>query len=286
MKNCPNCGAVSTIEALEINGCPYCKTVFKGHELFPKVANYYSFDGGSASIERRKEKMKVYGFIFGLLCVIPVVIFAEGVVLKLVGSVFAFGAGYLIGMIIYCFTFLGKMIIKSSSNFDLVMKAGTKKFLDENMKKIDTNFSYEYFESKILNLVKIILFDDDRNLLPQNKVQSLDSSFDNLVDITYRQVIELSSLVIDNGYVIVQMVIYLENDYFNKKKIKCVREALLVEMRHNMNFKVDMEYILSAVRCEGCGSSFDATHKSYCPYCGAEYHAENDDWIVTSIKRL
>ena len=37
---CPNCGAVSSVAALE-EGCKYCGTHFKIRDLFPRVVNLY-----------------------------------------------------------------------------------------------------------------------------------------------------------------------------------------------------------------------------------------------------
>lgn len=38
---CPNCGAISTLDTLQQEGCPYCGMHFLMKDLYPKVSNYY-----------------------------------------------------------------------------------------------------------------------------------------------------------------------------------------------------------------------------------------------------
>lgn len=57
-------------------------------------------------------------------------------------------------------------------------------------------------------------------------------------------------------------------------------------MKHNQNHNIDLEFKLSAVRCGGCGAIFDTSHNKNCIYCGCECHAEDNDCIITSIKKI
>lgn len=116
------------------------------------------------------------------------------------------------------------MIPKSASNIDATPKLyKSKEAIDTIMKRYNQDFSYLHFESKALNLVRNILIDDSRDLSQQYKISELDSIFNNLIDIKYRQVIDLIKVNEINGLLNVQICVYLENDYFISNKIKIVK---------------------------------------------------------------
>ena len=69
---CPNCGAVSPVAALT-EGCPYCRTVFRISDLFPRVTNIF-FIRENASTKNQKKMGKTTGItmlVFFLACFIP-----------------------------------------------------------------------------------------------------------------------------------------------------------------------------------------------------------------------
>lgn len=293
--NCPNCGSPSQINILESNGCPYCNTKFIVKDLFPKISNIYTLDIGNKSMKHNARDFKIIFFIVLVISLLSGFLLffinrnnmVEAIVGLIVGLIFGAFIGYVVVMSIWVVSFFGKMFTKSASNFDLLPKLNSsKEKIDNIMKQYNTNFSYTYFESKVLNLVKNILLDDKRELSPQNKINDIDPSFNNLIDITYRQVIELNACNLNDNVLSIQLLIYLENDYFVNNKVNTVRETLLVNMKHDQSHDVDMEFSLSAVKCEKCGASFDASHETKCKYCGSDYHPEYDDWIVTCIKKI
>ena len=55
---------------------------------------------------------------------------------------------------------------------------------------------------------------------------------------------------------------------------------------HKADSKINTQFMLSAVKCKGCGASFDATHQKECPHCGREYNLEKDDWVVDNIQKI
>lgn len=294
IENCPNCGSPSSIKTLENDGCPYCHTKFIVSDLFPNISNYYTYDGGLKSVKRNKSMVNTINILILIAGIITALLFAmlpdnntfSRIIFAFLGFIFgAIACGFVI-LPIWLVVFFTRMVSKSVSNLDVAPKLyKSKEEIDEIMKRYDPNFSYSYFESKVLNLVRNILIDDERDLSPQNKISQLDPIFNNLIDITYRQVIDLVKVSESDGFLNVQICVYLENDYFISNKIKTIKESFLVDMKHNQNHNVDLEFKLSAVRCNGCGASFDASHHSNCVYCGCEYHAEDDDWVVTSIQK-
>ena len=64
------------------------------------------------------------------------------------------------------------------------------------------------------------------------------------------------------------------------------KERLIVDVERKLDAVTDPGYSISAVKCPNCGSSFDALHKKECPYCGSSYRMDEDDWLITGIRKL
>ena len=43
-------------------------------------------------------------------------------------------------------------------------------------------------------------------------------------------------------------------------------------------------FSITSVNCHSCGGSFDAVRQRNCPYCGTEYHMEEDYWVIEDMK--
>ncbi len=291
--NCPNCGAPSELKELEADGCKYCGTKFIMDDLFPRVSNYYTMLDMNVSLEDRKKFMIKCGFLSGIVLTtwfyfsnnesIP------NIVAKIISIIIVFAITYLVGTFIGAMLSFNNMLLKTiksiSINSDIIsINQSSKDEINKTLKQYNLNLEYEYFESKVLSLIRNILLNDDRNSLPQNNIKDLDKRFDNLVDIVYRQVMKLKDISVIDNKIVINMYVYLNNDYFIDGKIVNKNDCLLVTMRHNNDYKIDTEFLLSAVNCKNCGGSFDATHQKKCPYCGTPYDLEKDDWVVDNIQ--
>lgn len=293
--NCPNCGAPAQIGELENTGCKYCGTKFEMDDLFPKISNYYTTQCADTSMKDRKRFIKICGLICSIILTI-VFYLSKNIeitnsVLKLVSSIFVFGItfflGCIAGSILWLFSVLIKTIVSAESNSDIIsISKSSKEQINKKIEQIIPNLKYEYFESKVVSLVKSILINDTRDQLPQNNVEKIDKSFDYLVDMMYRSVIKLKDIRIDENRVVAEIYAYFNNDYYADGKIINVNECILVTMHHDVNSRINTQFMLSAVNCKGCGASFDATHQKKCPHCGREYSLEKDDWVVDNIQKV
>lgn len=54
-------------------------------------------------------------------------------------------------------------------------------------------------------------------------------------------------------------------------------------MRHRDQFPVDHDCTITAVRCNRCWTSFDATASRSCAGCGQIHDADLRDWVVQDI---
>lgn len=291
--NCPNCGAPSKLEELEVDGCKYCHTKFIMDDLFPRVSNYYTMLDMNVSTEDRKKFMHKCGFLSGIVLTTWFYFSnnenLENIVVKILSIIFIFALTYFVGIFIGTMLSFNNMLLKTIksffSNSDIIpINKSSKDEISKTLKQYNLNFEYEYFESKVLSLIRNILLNDDRHSLPQNNIENLDKRFDNLVDIVYRQVMKLKDIRVVDNKIVIDLYVYLNNDYFIEGKIVNKNECLLVTMKHDNNYKIDTEFLLSAVNCKSCGGSFDATHQKECPYCSTQYDLEKDDWVVDNIQ--
>ena len=293
--NCPNCGAPAQIEELEKFGCRYCDTKFEMDDLFPRVSNYYTVLCTDTSMKDRKKFIKICGLICSIILTIAFYLSNNSeianAILKVIASIFVFGLTFLLGCIAGSIIWLIRLFIKTvasaGNNSDVIsISKSSKDQITQKIGQVIPNLKYEYFESKVVSLVKSILINDNRNQLPQNNIEKIDNRFDYLLDMMYRSVIKLKDIRIEGEHIIAEIYVYFNNEYYNDGKIVNINECLLVKMHHKADSKINTQFMLSAVKCKGCGASFDATHQKECPHCGREYNLEKDDWVVDNIQKM
>lgn len=49
--------------------------------------------------------------------------------------------------------------------------------------------------------------------------------------------------------------------------------------------RTDPGFSILSVNCLSCGGSFDAMHRSHCPYCGTPYDPKKKDWIMKDLRK-
>ena len=76
--------------------------------------------------------------------------------------------------------------------------------------------------------------------------------------------------------------VFTENCYADNR-LKRMNERILVRMERKKDALTDPGFSIHAVGCKSCGGSFDAMHVRNCPYCGTQYKAADEDWVITEI---
>lgn len=286
---CPNCGAISEIAKLQ-SGCPYCNTYFDMTDLFPKVTNYYFVN--SYSMEGLKNKaigsavggaavsslimlfaggpeLWKYGTIIGMLSFIPSMIMGAFM------GYFLFG----IGLIVWALFNAGKTIPL------LTNSAGSNKVFVNQMKKYSPEFSYEYFTSKVISILKMIIYSDNTDILPNYEGEDVTNMFADIVDTTYTGSLGLRYFKVEGDYCNVTVDAYMDNLYEKNGKIFKIRNGYRVYLRKNISIPMDLGFSIKKIQCDGCGDSFDATKQKNCPSCGRECNISEQDWVVTKIEK-
>ena len=301
--NCPNCGNATMASRLE-EGCPFCGTHFSMSELYPRISSCYcandiverfGFD------ERMKRMFTRAAIVFFLVfLVLAIVLGRNNQELPLWGAalyyVFLAGLSAVVMTFFtymgYSFFLMGKLFLELGSVLPMLGAAGSAKKLQARMEKYDPYYFGRIFEGKLVSLLQAVLYSDDRDSLSIYEGKGDLSAFDNLIDLDYRGAYKLKEFKERSGRISILLDVFTANCYADglaesggSGRVKRKNERILVRMERKIGTVTDPGFSIHAVNCGNCGGSFDAMHVRDCPYCGREYHAAEDDWVITEIRK-
>lgn len=282
--SCPNCGAASRIEEL-VNGCPYCGTRFLMSDLFPKVTNFYFLkDSGMSGPESKLhiKKWMLSGAAVGLIC---------GISGNQEAGIVALALGYMTGGAIFgymamCGKLLESLFLEAVRSIPLLFRtSGAKKRLTSLLTRYDPRFSYEYFVSQVLSLLKMILFSENLSNVAAYEGRSVDASFGDIIDSAYRGAIGVRHFHMEGPYACLEAEIFMRDTYESGGRIKEKNDVFYMKLCKNVSRPSSLGFSIRHVQCRSCGGSFDAARLRHCPYCGQEYSLREDDWAVVGIEK-
>ena len=292
---CPNCGSISKLHVLQEEGCPYCNTRYIMDDLYPKVINYYSINTGAISnkgFQNTIQTMLLIAIVLsGFIALDQFIVSTEytfffRVIVAVFSGLLGFPLFYFILYIGYTFIKLFGLIGKTIDMIPVASGSkGTKKKIDQYLKKYDPSFDYEYFEGKALSLARIVMLSDNLEHATQYEGLALPDSFKDVIDVQYLGGFGLQNYHEEGDEIVLHLRLYLETTLFRKGKIKKDRTPVLIEMTHNTKFPVDAGFSIMKVQCPNCGASFDARNIKYCPYCNSKYNIIDHDWLVRRISQ-
>ncbi len=288
---CPNCGAISTLETLQAQGCTYCGTRYVMKDLYPKVTNYYCLDNSGISQETSRHHRSIIlavAALFGIFCTIysqsssdDFTVFTAILSLLFCGAIGVFLTYFCISLF-----YLGKLLTQAGKSIKVLKgSAGSKRKITKELSQFDPSFSYEYFEGKALSLARLIMFHNDLPNCVQYQGTDSSDAFADLIDIQYQGGLGVESIQRKHDRIEVNLRLYLINTIDTGKKIKEEEETVRIRMYHNVASPVDPTFSIRKVQCPCCGGSFDAREQKCCPFCNQEYDAGINDWVVTQIER-
>ncbi|MBR2578507.1 MAG: hypothetical protein IKE38_06190 [Erysipelotrichaceae bacterium] len=287
---CTGCGHSSLVSVLR-KGCPYCGACYEGEEAYPCVASFYSVP---AVAERKKlekdiRKITLIPAVLFFLFVSIAVIFTDAespwwfrILKGLFMGLFCGGIGAFLSYMGYSLSLLIRLFFEAGRSLPLLRGLSSRKKMEAKMKPYDPDFSYEYFEGRMIMLLRDIAFSAKRDDLSFYEGKEDLSFLDDIVDLSYRGSSALRHFEVKDDQIIITMeafmsIITMKDRLSRKDKNYTIT---LRKKKDASSAVID----LCQVRCHNCGSSFDAMHKKVCPYCGSEYELINDDWIITSIR--
>ncbi len=297
---CPNCGAIHPIKTLLTQGCPNCRTRFLMSDLFPKVTNYF-FVKDQAYGQKEFSSLIRKFLIFGVLAGISAFLISQYAVGAFptdasdVGKIIEFvvatlmcgGLGIIAGYILWAISKIFSLFLDAFKVIGMLgpnLKA--KYSLPKFMQQFDPNFSYEYFVGKLTSMLKIMVFSDDYENLAIYEGPPLENTFKDIIDVQYRGAIGLKGYRVDGDYCFLDMVVYTTDFYVKGNGIRKKNEKFRMTVCKNIKQPPDYGFSIRKVQCKNCGASFDAVRERKCPYCRGQYHLAEDDWVITSFRKL
>lgn len=300
---CPNCGAESTIAELQ-NGCPYCGTQYKMDDLFPKITGYYFLDDtGIDSSQLLKGWLissilcTIFFFIISFFAVIfnmfemakntnlfqMLLQVAQTLITSLIAVPIS---GAIMGYVLYMMFVVARMIIKGLASSGKMGTAGSRSRFETRMKKLSPEFSFEYFTSKAISLIKTTVYAKDENELLLYNGGKLPDGMKDVIDLNYGGALGLISFNEEDGIVNVETKAYFDVLYANDTKIKYKHEIFTATFQRRTDIPVDLNFSMTGISCPTCGTSFNATKNKFCPSCGNEYELLSDDWVLVDLKLI
>lgn len=292
--SCPNCGSVSTIFELQ-NGCPYCSAQYKMDDLFPKITSYYSIPDQSPNANDIQNGVIVW-WIFCIILALCFAAFQDGimpwtyVVMHPVFSVIIipllFIPSYFLSA---CMLLLRMMIVSLVSIITLTLSGktgsiGSKGKFERMMKNITPGFSYDYFTSKTIALVKTAVFSENESELLFYNGEPLAPSFKNIIDLDYSALMKVRKITHKDNLVTVQTKMFFDNVlYAENNRVKAKRKVFYATFQRRTDVPINAHFSMTKISCHSCGGSFNAVQNRICPYCGNSYNLASDDWILTEL---
>ncbi|MBR5973650.1 MAG: hypothetical protein IK020_00535 [Clostridiales bacterium] len=294
---CKNCGHTDLMSKFT-SGCPMCGTTYEMQQNYPCVSGYYTRPT-VLSKKVYKGAMK-FGFLYfgaigAILGLIAGLSISEeqgyGVGGTIAMSLFAitiFGGGLLLFSFIMFNLMLGpalaaKKVAQHSEVLDVQAAAATKTRMETDLKRYVPDFSYEFFEEKVISLLRGIVFSDDREKLTIYDGKDDLSFMDNIVDVEYRGAVEYVGSSVVDGILRVSVKAYVVSAFYHGGNMVEFKKQVFQMILAKKVKEEDYGFTIHAVNCKKCSGSFDAIHVKTCPYCGAEYHLIEDNWVVSQI---
>ena len=276
---CPSCGAVSTVAGLQ-NGCPHCGTRFQMDDLFPKVTSYYFLDTpGMTKNEFRS------GYLVSYIITLIVMYILCFILKKGIGYYIGFTIGsFIIAYILYVYFLIMKLIVGAISSAGKMGTAGSRKKFETRMKRISPEFSYEYFTSKALSLIKTAVFAENESELMFYEGKKLDPEMKDIIDLNYGGALGCKSLREEGNFVTVETKAYFDVLYARGDKVFFKKQVFSAAFKRRTDIPVNLNFSMTKIACPSCGASFDATKNRICPYCGNKYEITTDDWALVELK--
>ncbi|MBR5683391.1 MAG: hypothetical protein IKW96_09000 [Ruminococcus sp.] len=278
---CPNCGAVSTVAGLQ-NGCPHCGTRFQIDDLFPKVTSYYFLDSPGMT---KKEFMSGYLVSYAITLIAMFILCL--ILHKSIGFYIGFAIGSIfIAYILYAYFLLMKLIVGAISSAGKMGTAGSRSKFEKRMKKISPEFSYEYFTSKTLSLIKTAVFSEDESELLFYEGEKLDPKMKDIIDLNYGGALGCKSIREEGHFVTVETKAYFDVLYASGDKVFFKKQVFSAVLKRRTDIPVNFNFSMTKISCPSCCASFDATKNRNCPYCGNKYEITTDDWALAELKYI
>ena len=294
---CKNCGHTDLLSKFT-SGCPMCGTTYEMQQTYPCVSGYYT---RPTVLNQKVFKgllkfgflyFGVFGAILGLVAGISISqeqgFGAIGSIAMTLFAIAIFGGGLLLFSFVMFNMMLGpllaaKKVANHTEERGIEAAASTKTRMEADVKRYVPDFSYEFFEEKVMSLLRGIVFSDDREKLTIYDGTDDLRFMDKIVDVEYRGAVEYVGSSVVDGILRMSVKAYVVCGYYYGDNMVVFKKEVFNIILAKKVKEEDFGFTIHAVNCKKCAGSFDAIHVHNCPYCGAEYHLIEDNWVVNQI---
>jgi len=288
---CPNCGNVSTIAQLR-DGCPYCGTMYKMDDLFPKVTGYFFLNDvaivGSEGVKGIGIAILISFAVNLLIALISLIVKQDRLsVGTLLGLIPLLLVSLFTGYVYYSiYLFVRLIVVGSSQSAGKFGAVGSASRFEQRMKQITPEFSFEYFRSKAISLIKTAVYSENAQDLLFYRGGPLASDFKDVIDLNYGGALGLVGVAEENGRVTVATDAFFDVLYESNSKVWFRREKYRAIFQRRTDIPINLQFSMTKIECPTCGGSFNAVRNRNCPYCGNAYDIISQDWILTALVRI
>ena len=175
------------------------------------------------------------------------------------------------------------MFAQAADTSDIQAARLSRKRFETDMRRYFPDFSYEYFEGKMQDLLKTIIFTEDRSNLSIYKGHDQLGYLNDVVDVEYRGGFKYVGSSVVGDILHVRLINYVTCEVWCEEKLTKHQRNFRMEVVRRLKSQDDLGFSIHAVNCPTCGATFDAMHVDKCPHCGNPYDLINDDWVVILV---
>jgi predicted Zn-ribbon and HTH transcriptional regulator len=175
-------------------------------------------------------------------------------------------------------------MVKLIVNLNKFGTVGSRRRFESRMQKVSPEFSYEYFTSKAISLIKTAVFSEDEKELALYVGDRLDLRMKDIIDLNYGGALGVIKFKDEGDFVTVKTKAYFDVLYAKGNKVYYKPQVFSATLKRRTDIPVDFNFSMTKISCPSCGASFDATKLKKCPYCENEYDITSDDWALIELK--
>ena len=292
--SCPNCGGATTIGNLT-EGCRFCGTRFLANDLYPKVVNYYTLPAAQNLLKRLKPfalagavAMAAFGLAYNFKDISAGV--ASGGILSFIGWLFyaaiAAAGGAFVGYVVGVFSIFFEVIVRAIASIPVIIKYGTaKRRLPNFMRRYSPDFSSDRFVGKLISMLNTIVYTEKEDI--HNCAlycgKPIEDDLSDIIDMSYNGTVDVKRCVEESGYLNITLDLDMAVVSCKDGKISANNKTFRMTVRKSTCAPEDYGFNVKAIKCRGCGGSFDATKEKHCPFCSNEYSIMDYDWVCTEL---
>ena len=289
---CPECGETASLRQLE-EGCKGCGETSFITDIFPMCGSYYCTEASRLSVSdivRVTAWCCTLGAVIGIpagiikmVADMPQFITKEKIY-EMIKSVFITPfEGAAIGFLGAVLIILGILIFDNVRRSPMIAKTDeTRKKITLFMSKYDSDFSYDEFESRLIFLVQLMLYSDNKPAL--GAYRGTGAINHSIADSVYSGLAEFVKADEKFGICSVTVKVTMYDVYCFGGKPKEQKDTFTVTLERRGSVQPGISEEASDKECAKCGEHFDMTTNKKCPFCGHEYDMRDCDWTVTVFK--